>query len=187
MDTLQAMIKWATNEGMLSDLGLHQRVPRVSIFADDVVLFFKPSLGDIEVIRAILNLFGDVSGLNINFSKSTVTFIRCSEELAKEVADDLQCQLKPFPITYLGLPLTVGRLRKADIWPLLDKFSNKFAGWKPKLLNPEGRLVLTRSVLMAMPIHFLTVLKLPSWALEIINKCCRGFVWKGEDEVNGGH
>jgi hypothetical protein len=40
---------------------------------------------------------------------------------------------------------------------------------------------------MALPLHLLSVLHLPQWALDIINRRCRGFVWKGEEEVNGGH
>jgi hypothetical protein len=40
---------------------------------------------------------------------------------------------------------------------------------------------------MALPVHLLSVLPIPQWALDIINKRCRGFVWKGEEEINGGH
>jgi hypothetical protein len=42
-------------------------------------------------------------------------------------------------------------------------------------------------VLMALPAHFLAVLPIPQWALDIINRRCRGFIWKGEEDVNGGH
>jgi hypothetical protein len=94
---------------------------------------------------------------------------------------------KDFPIKYLGLPLSTGKLRRADIWPLIDKYSGKFKGWKPRFLRASGRLTLTKSVLMALPVHLLAVLPIPQWALDIINRRCRGFVWKGEDDVNGGH
>jgi hypothetical protein len=40
---------------------------------------------------------------------------------------------------------------------------------------------------MALPLHLLSVLLLPQWALDIINRRCRGFIWKGEGEVNSGH
>lgn len=40
---------------------------------------------------------------------------------------------------------------------------------------------------MALPIHFMSVLPLPVWAIEVINRRRRGFIWKGEKEVNGGH
>lgn len=140
-----------------------------------------------KVISTILELFAESSGLRINLQKCSITCIRCDEETSQAVADHFQCIRKDFPITYLGLPLSIGRLRKADIWPLVDKFSNKLKGWKPKLLSTGGRLTLTRSVLMALLLHLLSVLQLPQWALAIINRRCRAFVWQGEDEINGGH
>uniref|UniRef100_A0A8R7QGE3 Reverse transcriptase zinc-binding domain-containing protein n=1 Tax=Triticum urartu TaxID=4572 RepID=A0A8R7QGE3_TRIUA len=60
-------------------------------------------------------------------------------------------------------------------------------GWKPKLMVPAGRLTLTQSVLMALPIHFMSVLPLPAWALKTINRRCRGFIWKGDVDISGGH
>lgn len=60
-------------------------------------------------------------------------------------------------------------------------------GWKPKLLSPDGRLRLIKSVLTALPVHFMSVLILPRWAIKDFNKKCRAFLWKGQEEVNGGH
>lgn len=40
---------------------------------------------------------------------------------------------------------------------------------------------------MALPIHFMAVLPLPVWAIKIINRRCRGFIWKGEEAISGGH
>lgn len=83
------MLAWAAERGMLSGLGLHDKVPRASIFADDTIIFFKPRHKNHEVILCILKLFGDASGLHINLQKSTITCIGCSWELAREVADHL--------------------------------------------------------------------------------------------------
>lgn len=54
-------------------------------------------------------------------------------------------------------------------------------------MAPARRLTLTQSVLMALPIHFLSVLPLPAWALKIINRRCRGFILKGDTDISGGH
>jgi hypothetical protein len=39
MDSLQAMMQWVVDHGLLADLGLNQRIPKVSLYADDIVLF----------------------------------------------------------------------------------------------------------------------------------------------------
>jgi hypothetical protein len=187
MDSLQAVMQWAVDHGLLSDLGLHRDVPRVSIYADDAVFFFRTANTDLEAVSTILNIFAEASGLKINLQKSHATCIRCDDDTATRVTIFFGCIRKDFPIIYLGLPLTIGRLRRVDIWLVIDKYSGKLKGGKPQFLMTGGRLTLTRSVLMALPLHLLSVLPLPQWALNIFNSRCRGFVWKGEEEVNGGH
>lgn len=48
---------------------------RVSFYEDDVVLFLKPSLDDLQTIK----LLGHASGLRTNLAKSSATPILCSE------------------------------------------------------------------------------------------------------------
>jgi hypothetical protein len=38
-----------------------------------------------------------------------------------------------------------------------------------------------------MPIYHLTVFPLAKWAIKQIDKIRRSFLWKGEDNVHGGH
>ena len=66
-------------------------------------------------------------------------------------------------------------------------FVRKLAAWKGKLLNRAGRLRLINTVLSSLPTYFLTVFKLPKWAIKRIDKLRRNFLWKGEAEANGGH
>jgi hypothetical protein len=47
--------------------------------------------------------------------------IRCSAELIEEVQQAFPCVVAPFPCTYLGAPLSLTRLRKADEQALVDK------------------------------------------------------------------
>jgi hypothetical protein len=43
-----------------------------------------------------------------------------------------------FPIKYLGLPLSVRRLRKIEFRPLLDKAVAKITGWYGRHLTQSG-------------------------------------------------
>lgn len=139
------------------------------------------------MIKAILGLFGDATGLKTNFSKSANTPIHCSADQLSLIEETLSCRVENFPITYLGLPLGTRKPTKAELQPILDKLAKKVAGWKPKMLSIDGRLCLIKSVLMALPVHFLSVLQLPRWAIKDIERKCRGFLWKGQEEVSGGH
>ena len=103
------------------------------------------------------------------------------------VAAFFNCRHTQITLKYLGLLLLIYKLKRHDILPPIVKYSSKMKGWKPKLLAPTGRVTLTSLVLMDLPIHFLSVIPLPTWALKIIDSIYRGFVWKSEEEINGGH
>jgi len=88
---------------------------------------------------------------------------------------------------FLGVPLSPIKLTKNQIQPLIDKLADRLASWKSDLLTKAGRKILVRSVLTSMTIYLLMALNLPPWALKAIDKCRRGFLWKGRKDVRGGH
>jgi hypothetical protein len=66
MDVLGHMVSKATEEGMLQPLARRALQHRVSLYADDVVLFLRPENVDIAITMDILCLFGVASGLKTN-------------------------------------------------------------------------------------------------------------------------
>ncbi|KAE8805413.1 hypothetical protein D1007_18495 [Hordeum vulgare] len=181
------MASWAIGNRLLSDIGFSPGIPRTSMFAHDVVVFFMSLPTDLQVISSLLGLFGDHSVLRVNLNKCSLTCIHCDDSLAGSVAAFILCKLQPFPLQYLGIPLSIYRLQRHHIEPLIDKFSRKMKGWKPKLLVVVGRLTLTKSVLMALSVHFMAVLQLPKWTIKMIDCRCRSFFSKGDENINRGH
>jgi hypothetical protein len=104
IDTLQYILGRATEQGILSPLRDRAARLRLSLYAVDAAVFINPVRQDVELIMAIMQHFGDATGLRINVSKSTAAPIRCSQINLDEV-------LQSFPLTYLGLPITMGRLK----------------------------------------------------------------------------
>lgn len=79
-----------------------------------MALIIRPVPEEIDTSIAILDLFGDASGLRTNYQKSTATLIRC-DDVAREVALALPCEFSEFPCKYLGLPLAPTRLQKCHL------------------------------------------------------------------------
>uniref|UniRef100_A0A453HKB5 Reverse transcriptase domain-containing protein n=1 Tax=Aegilops tauschii subsp. strangulata TaxID=200361 RepID=A0A453HKB5_AEGTS len=52
---------------------------RVSLYADDAIIFANPGREEIDHLMHILQSFGDASGLRINLAKSTATPIHCND------------------------------------------------------------------------------------------------------------
>ena len=80
MEVLNAMIQEVDLRGMLSPLPGDHFGHRMSLYADDLVLFLVPKQEDFSCIRAILDLFAGASGLLTNVEKCLISPIRCTEE-----------------------------------------------------------------------------------------------------------
>ncbi|XP_044417386.1 protein NRT1/ PTR FAMILY 8.3-like [Triticum aestivum] len=57
-----------------------QEEERLSLYADDVVLFIKPTFADLSFVVEALRIFGEASGLKVNFTKSSAILIRSNDE-----------------------------------------------------------------------------------------------------------
>lgn len=90
-----------------------------------------------------------------------------------------------FPIKYLGLPLSLGRLKKVDFQPLSNKANGRLANWIGKFLTPVGRKTLVKAVLSSQPIYYMSALNAPTAVLEEIDRRRKCFLWMGTDQIAG--
>lgn len=113
--------------------------------------------------------------------------IQCSPEDIATVQEHLPCQVADFPIKYLGLPLSLKRLTKAQLQPLIGRLADLLPGWKADLINRAGRTILVQFVLTATVMYHAMALDIPPWAIKAIEKILRGFLWRGRKDAKGGH
>ncbi|KAK1277454.1 hypothetical protein QJS04_geneDACA016871 [Acorus gramineus] len=105
-------------------------------------------------------------GLRINFHKNSMLGIHVDERKLAILAGIFGCRVQHFPTRLLGLPLHLGKLRKVDWNPLVDKLERRLEGWKGKILRIGGRLVLLQAVLSYLPVFFLSIFKVPEGILQ---------------------
>ncbi|KAL0290871.1 UNVERIFIED_CONTAM: hypothetical protein Sradi_7040100 [Sesamum radiatum] len=97
-------------------------------FADDVLIFCAGDVPSVRRVKVVLEEFAELSGLQVNSSKSTVIFSKAIQSERQELLDLLGFQEGCLPIKYLGVPLTASRLSVADCRPILDKVACRLAG-----------------------------------------------------------
>lgn len=89
MDVLNSIVARADHEMLLEPLAVPQTTHRVSLYADDVVMFLRPTTGDLSLIKQILEFFGQISRLKTNMVKSFCTPIHCLENDLELISKEL--------------------------------------------------------------------------------------------------
>ena len=186
MDVLTSIVSKGQEMGVLSTMPGCTSMQRISIYADDVVLFIKPTLADLSFVVEMLRIFGEASGLKVNFAKSSAILIRSSKEDEALVRSMVPWQIAKFPCKYLGLQLSIKQLTRSDWQPIVDVALKILPGWQRGLVTRPGRLILVNQVMRARPTHHLLVAEAPKWALKKVDSGCRAFFWAGSEKIHGG-
>lgn len=103
----------------------------------------------------ILELFGSASGLRTNLEKCSITPIFGYDDNLQAIQNVMPCQVIQFPIKYLGLPLSVKKIPKAHLQPMIDEVAARLPAWQGPLMPRSSRLVLIRTVLTSIPVYIL--------------------------------
>ena len=80
------------------------------------------------------------------------------------------------PFSYLGCTIYKGISKQVYFEDTILKIQKKVAGWKSKLLSPDGKLILIKHVLSSMPIHVLSVFDVPKVVLKRIQSIMANFL-----------
>jgi hypothetical protein len=128
MDVLSHMVSKAAEMGLLQPLSQRALQHCISLYADDAVLFLRPEAADIQITMDILQLFGEASGLQTNLQKSNVLPIRCGDDEIRVLQQHLPCEITDFPCKYLGLPLSLKKLSRDNIQPIIDSIADQLPG-----------------------------------------------------------
>jgi hypothetical protein len=179
MEALNSLIREADRRGALAPLPGNAIDHRASLYADDLVVLLSPTAADLNYLQQILALFAGASGLITNIDKCVATPIRCTDGMVAQIQQAFPCALAPFPCRYLGIPLSLTRLRGADEQALIDSVAAKIPTWKSRLLTNAGRTLLTKVTLLAIPVHISITCCLFPWAISQIDKCRWAFLWAG--------
>ncbi|XP_016177809.1 uncharacterized protein LOC107620107 [Arachis ipaensis] len=187
VDVLHRMIGEAVRNGRISPLQVgRDSVPLSHLqFADDTIIFCPPEEETIKNYKRLLRFFELMSGLSINFDKSSLIPINCDEQWVERMCNLLSCKGDALLVKYLGISLG-SNPRLVKTWkPIIDKVEEKLSLWKAKVLNKAEKLVLIKSVLNSLPVYYLSLFKMPKAVAEKLISLQRRFLWSSEEGRTG--
>ncbi|GAU32101.1 hypothetical protein TSUD_358070 [Trifolium subterraneum] len=179
---LTSLINKAVAQGDLHGVKICRGAPMVShlLFADDCFLFCRANLSESRKLMEVLKVYEDVSGQEINLSKSEVFFSRNISQAAQE---DLSRVMGVRHVlgtgTYLGLPSLVGRSKKATFAYIKDRIWKKINSWRRRPMSKAGKEVMIKSVLQAIPSYVMSIYLLPDTLVKEIERMINAFWWGG--------
>lgn len=83
------------------------------LFANDSFMFFKATIGEVNVVKSILHTYASNSGQAINFQKSGIFFSsNARQDKQNEITSALGVHNDIIANNYLGLSSLIGRSKK---------------------------------------------------------------------------
>lgn len=93
MDVLNSVFTKVAEFGLLQALAGGNIRQQISLYADDVALFIRPTQEEMSLTTNILEAFGEASGLRTNFQKSCAIPIRCEHSEVAEITASMSSSL----------------------------------------------------------------------------------------------
>ena len=81
--------------------------------------------------------------------------------------------------SYLGAPIFKKGAKAIHWTPIIDKMKKRIQNWGTNWLNPAGKTILLKSVLMSMPVYQTSILLAPTSILKKMESLIKKFLWEG--------
>ncbi|KAE8767940.1 hypothetical protein D1007_60629 [Hordeum vulgare] len=98
------------------------------------------------------------------------------------IADNLNCKLAVFPISYLGMPLAKSRILVSGFDPLVGRVASRAELWCGRFTSKGSKTVLISSNLASLPMYMMGMYILPEGVHSAFDKELARFFWQAGDD-----
>lgn len=187
MEGLHIAIDNLVNNGTFAGIRIGQVSLSHLFYADDVLITGAWDEKNLKVISNAFRFFYCISGLKINFHKSSLIGVGVTGTEVTRFASLVGCKAEKLPFQYLGIPIG-GSAKRLSFWdPIINKFNKRLAGWKANLLSIGGRTTLIKAVLGALGIYFFSLFPVPKSVIKSLEAIRAKFFWGGNKDARKIH
>ncbi|XP_015954814.1 uncharacterized protein LOC107479182 [Arachis duranensis] len=160
--SMSVLINGSPSKPFKMERGLRQGDPLSSfLFVLVVDVLHRMDTKTVLNYKRLLRCFELMSGLSINYDKSSLIPVKCEKEWVTNMCGLLGCAEAALPIRYLGISLGANPWLVKTWKPIIDKVEDKLSLWKAKSLNKASKLVLIKSILNSLLVYYLSLYKMP--------------------------
>lgn len=157
-------------------------VHKVSLYADDTLLYVSEPLQSLPRLLTLLKDFGKISGYKVNMQKSELMLINFTPQ--HNMLESLPFKLSQEKIKYLGVWITKNykKMYKTNFLPLLNTVKQDLERWNTLPLSLGGRInTIKMNVLPKFLYLFQAIpLFLTKTFFTLIDKSISSFIWNGK-------
>lgn len=156
------------------------QTPSHVFYVDDIMIFCRGTTRNLHALIMLLNIYREASGHLISPAKCKFYPGSIPTWWIRNIASLLGFSMGRPPFVYLGVPIFVGKPRRAHLQPLADRIKSKMAKWKGSLLSIMGRVQLVKSIIQGMLVYSFHIYVWPKSLLKSIDTWINNFIWSGD-------
>nr|DAD24643.1 TPA_asm: hypothetical protein HUJ06_026107 [Nelumbo nucifera] len=180
LETLSGMLNKVVANGEMKPFKFSRTGPKLShiFYADDLFIFLKASITQLNCVRNILDNFCNAFRETINYSKSILfTSRNVPHRHTRMLARNIRVRASNNLDKYLEVPIFRDRVSKHTFHSMFDHVQTKLAGLKANTLSLSSRLTILQFTLSSFPLHAMQIFCLPSSTCQDVGKARRNFLW----------
>jgi hypothetical protein len=190
LECLSILLKRSQAVGKLTGIKVLRLIKILHLlFVDDVIIMTGSTMSEWIEIHKIINTFCLVSGMKINFHKSTFLAMGVRETTLDELKYlfNIDSSNLSEGFKYLGFHLKPTNYKATDWSWLTEKFEHRIHHWCYRLLSLGGRFILVKVVLESLHVYWMVIAHFPLSVIKKIRQLIFEFLWSGSKQRRGFH
>ena len=177
-------LKIKSNEN-IRGICIGQNEIKLSQFTDDTTLVLDGTEESLSSALSDISKFGEISGLNMNLSKTQVIWIGSKKYSTDTLCHKYKLKWGATKFDLLGIEFDVNlhNIPKLNFDKKLVKLKKIITQWQKRNLTPIGRITIIKTLIISQLNHMFISLPISSNnTISDINKLMFNFIWENKND-----